>query len=375
MFGLLFDIDGVLVRGKNVLPSAPKAFRMLVDDHGKFKVPTVFVTNAGNSLRYAKAIQLSEWLGVEIDEDQVVMAHSPLRLFDDFMDRHVLVNGQGPVYEIAKNLGFRNITTMEELRIAYRKLDCVDHIRREKIHKGPIKDIAPIEALLLFGEPIRWETSLQLILDVLMTEGHLDGPYTLGRGRHLPVLACNMDLMWMSEAHLPRFGHGAFLRCLEALFHKYTGEEMAYTALVGKPSEITYYHAETMLQEHARKIGVTQPLTTLYAVGDNVDTDIYGMNLYAAYVRRRRAEGEARMCGARGFQLASTDFKGLTAQRCFSVLVETGVYTEAAESLSKGPQYIPRDFLPVLPAMKVPSMTVPCVLKAMQAIFGREGWA
>ena len=65
-FGLLFDIDGVLVRGKNILPTAPDAFRLLIDDSGKFRVPTVFVTNAGNALRNTKAEQLSEWLNVKV---------------------------------------------------------------------------------------------------------------------------------------------------------------------------------------------------------------------------------------------------------------------------------------------------------------------
>ncbi len=31
-FGIVFDIDGVILRGKKVLPSAPFAFRKLVDD-------------------------------------------------------------------------------------------------------------------------------------------------------------------------------------------------------------------------------------------------------------------------------------------------------------------------------------------------------
>jgi len=371
----MFDIDGVLVRGQSVLPSAPKAFSKLVDSSGRFRVPVVFVTNAGSSLRSAKARQLSEWLGVEVGEEQVVLSHSPLRLFTHFMDKHVLVNGQGPLLEIARDIGFSNVTTMEELRVTYRKLDVVDHIRREVVPEGPVKVVPPIEAIVLFGEPIRWETSLQLIIDALLTDGRLDGPYTWRAGQsHLPVLACNMDLVWMAEAHLPRFGHGAFLRCLEALYKKYTNDQLRYTALVGKPSEVTYCHAETMLQEHARKIGVTEPLTNLYMVGDNIDTDIYGMNLYAAFVAQRLGQDKSRMVGARGFELGDRDLRDLTAQRCYSVLVETGVYTEAEASEGDGPQHVPRDFLPVDPALKVPSLTVPCVLGAVEAVFEREGW-
>ena len=43
-----------------------------MDNNGQFRVPTVFVTNAGNTLRKKKADHLSTWLGVEIEEDQVL---------------------------------------------------------------------------------------------------------------------------------------------------------------------------------------------------------------------------------------------------------------------------------------------------------------
>ena len=43
-FGLLFDIDGVIVRGKNVLPSAPETFQALYDHkEDKWRVPAIFV--------------------------------------------------------------------------------------------------------------------------------------------------------------------------------------------------------------------------------------------------------------------------------------------------------------------------------------------
>jgi ribonucleotide monophosphatase NagD (HAD superfamily) len=62
-FGLVFDIDGVIVRGGKVLPHSADAFRLLIDEKtGKFWVPTIFVTNAGNCLRQKKADQLSNWL-------------------------------------------------------------------------------------------------------------------------------------------------------------------------------------------------------------------------------------------------------------------------------------------------------------------------
>lgn len=58
------------------------------------------------------------------------MAHSPLRMFHQFHDKRVLVSGQGPVADIAQNVGFHNIVTIDELRKTFPTLDAVDHARR-----------------------------------------------------------------------------------------------------------------------------------------------------------------------------------------------------------------------------------------------------
>ncbi|MEQ2200450.1 hypothetical protein XENOCAPTIV_029557, partial [Xenoophorus captivus] len=100
-FGLLFDIDGVLVRGRTLIPGAKECFRNLVDRNGKYKVPVVFVTNAGNCMRQTKAEHLSHLLQVEVSPDQVMLSHSPLRMFTQFQKKCVLVSGQGPVEEVA----------------------------------------------------------------------------------------------------------------------------------------------------------------------------------------------------------------------------------------------------------------------------------
>lgn len=67
-FGLLFDIDGVLVRGRTPIPAAKQCFKNLVDRNGKYKVPVVFVTNAGNCMRQTKAEHLSHLLDVEVNQ-------------------------------------------------------------------------------------------------------------------------------------------------------------------------------------------------------------------------------------------------------------------------------------------------------------------
>ena len=160
----MFDIDGVIVRGKNILPSAPEAFSLLYNkEEEQWRVPSIFVTNAGNTLRQEKADKLSDWLQVPVTEDQVVMSHSPLKMFTEYHSKHVLVMGQGAVHHIASSLGFTNVTTMDELRHAFPVLDAVDHQRRQAAPCAFNKYFPRIEAVIMFGEPVRWETSLQVI--------------------------------------------------------------------------------------------------------------------------------------------------------------------------------------------------------------------
>ena len=85
-------------------------------------------------------------------------------------------------------------------------------------------EFEPIELILLLGEPIKWERALQIIIDLLMTNGDprndigIEDKFTKIPYPHLPVVACNKDLVFKGKAPLPRFGHGAFLECLEHLY-------------------------------------------------------------------------------------------------------------------------------------------------------------
>ena len=79
-------------------------------------------------------------------------------------------------------------------------------------------EFKPIEAILVMGEPINWETSLQIVLDVLMTNGDPRNKLGTCPYPHLPIIACNRDLTFKGAAMLPRFGNGSFLTCLESLY-------------------------------------------------------------------------------------------------------------------------------------------------------------
>jgi len=77
---------------------------------------------------------LQHYLCVCVDKvstDQVVLSHSPLRMFRQFLNKHVLVSGQGPVENIAGVLGFKNVTTMDKFQQCFPYLDTCDHQRRK----------------------------------------------------------------------------------------------------------------------------------------------------------------------------------------------------------------------------------------------------
>ena len=66
--------------------------------------------------------------------------------------------------------------------------------------------------------------------------------------------------------NLYRFGHGAFLLCLEHLYKKISGRDLVYTALVGKPSEITYGYTQNLISKLAFEMHLPE-IERLYMIG------------------------------------------------------------------------------------------------------------
>ncbi|XP_063219151.1 haloacid dehalogenase-like hydrolase domain-containing 5 isoform X3 [Bacillus rossius redtenbacheri] len=289
-FGLIFDIDGVLVRGRMPLPGAEKAFQRLVDSHGKFIFPTVFVTNSCYGSPAKKAQHLSQWLKVKPG-------------VSDVRDEH---------------------------------------------------DFPQIKAVLLVGEPLAWETALQLLIDLLVTNGLPSHAPTMDHYPHIPLLVCNMDLQWMAEACMPRFGHGAFLLCLESLYKKITGHDLLYTSLLGKPSLDTYKFAHFMLQQHAKQIGISCNVEKIYAFGDNICTDVFGANNYNQFLTSESASG-------------STFCRSILVKVIFSC---TGVYGGETHTYL---HHFPRDFHPVDKKLCIPEFVIEDVFAGVELVFREEG--
>ena len=58
-------------------------------------------------------------------------------------------------------------------------------------------------AILLLGEPVRWETNLQLVIDCLVTGGSPESS-VMKTNEQIPLIATNTDFLYVAEAPLPR---------------------------------------------------------------------------------------------------------------------------------------------------------------------------
>uniref|UniRef100_A0A8D0AHX0 Uncharacterized protein n=1 Tax=Sander lucioperca TaxID=283035 RepID=A0A8D0AHX0_SANLU len=322
---------GVLLRGGSLIPAARRAFRKLLDRNNNFLFPVVFVTNAGSCQRHHKAQQLSHLLDVQISPEQVVLSHSPLRMLKSFHDKCVLVSGQGPLTDIANSLGFQKVVNVEQLREHHPLLDMVEHGTRPKPPSSPLQTFPQIEAIILFGEPIRWETNLQLLIDVLCP---CSPATSTSHGWQRRRLHGN---------NTPQEGN-----------LKLTGRELQYEALLGKPSLLTYRYAERQLrlQNHGQRKTQTMPSgnqTFSLLPRDNLMTDIYGANLYDRYLSQQHAAMTTTtklVAQGTGSQVTMTvpeeEELVSAAAQCRSILVCTGVYnpsdgnTAVSESVFHG---------------------------------------
>ncbi|NXK89275.1 HDHD5 hydrolase, partial [Formicarius rufipectus] len=251
-------------------------------------------------------------------------------------------------------LGFCQPITIEMLREKHPLLDAVDHDRTPNLLVSVYFCLKAL-SVVLFGEPVRWETSLQLIIDVLLTNGYPGNPYEHENYPHIPVLACNMDLMWAAEAQSPRFGHGTFMVCLENIYKKITGRDLKYEALMGKPSRLTYQYAEQLIRAQALHRHWRQPIHTLYAPAG-------------------AARCPSVLPGAVGHRAQPAG-----AARCRAVLVCTGLYDpHTAAQPPHGPAgrafHGHRDF-GFDPALVQPDHIVPDVDAAVDLVFQLENFA
>lgn len=263
-YAIAFDVDGVLLKGNEVVPGATRVLESLRDGG----IPHVFMTNGGGSTEFAKAEAMSEKLRVDIDPKQVILGHTPMRgLRKQYSSRHVLVVGKNydRLLPILSSYGFVDVTTTEQYHLndpkAYGDLPVSDEQRGDSTNRE-------IDLVCVMNDPLLWGRDLQVIMDVIEQSGHT-----------VPVHNACADLQYASDYPMPRLGNGAFRHAFDALYSAvHGGGAYANQTLYGKPNSISYAFTEQVISEIQAENGHSAPVEAIYMVGDNPDTDILGAN-------------------------------------------------------------------------------------------------
>ncbi|KAF9351239.1 hypothetical protein BGX26_010719 [Mortierella sp. AD094] len=288
-YNVVFDIDGVLIKGKQVLPQTHRALGLLQSNN----VPYIFLTNGGGLTETDKAAQLSKKIGVHISPKQLILSHSPMRsLVSKYEDKNVLVvGGNGSdCRNVAEHYGFKHIVTPEEVHAVYPSVcpSSAIEARSVPLAEKYLQNVhRPVEAIMVLHDSVDWGRDLQVILNALVSR---DGYLTTVKSQSelhttkqsVPLYFSNSDLVWSNEYPNPRFAQGTFRTCLERIYKDMTGQKLEYT-LFGKPMKPTYQFADSVLNTLAPiqcgPDNIPRP-RTVYAIGDNPYADIAGANAY-----------------------------------------------------------------------------------------------
>lgn len=285
----------MLLRGRDVINAALTAIQRV----RAAGVPCIFLTNGGGTYESTKAQQLSTYMQTPVHTDEVVLSHTPMSaLVNKYRDKTVLVTGSVDMADVIRSYGFSRAVCVIAASHANPHMygnisrsgrewqhpdDTPEHLYTSRCGTMDLRGIEDeIDAVFVCHDGMDWGEELQVCCDALL----------LGRrrtGKQLPVYFSAPDIVYPAEYRLPRFGQGAFRVALTALYEKVSGdgkddatcEKLVYTQF-GKPSTATYEYAETTLNKLAAAAageGATPaPLTAIYGIGDNPDSDIMGAN-------------------------------------------------------------------------------------------------
>jgi HAD superfamily hydrolase (TIGR01456 family) len=272
--GIVFDVDGVLVKGKNVLPETHKALKLL----DKLNIPYMFLTNGGGKTEKKKAQELSQRFGVPIHEEQIVLGHSPMRMVpDEIKNKIALVIGPDTCKDVAKSYGFKKPIITKEI-ISWRP--SIWPFENQKMLDCPYDlDNEFFGSVLMFNDSSTWGQDIQIACDILRSiNGKLGTQQIPFEKQAVPCYFAAADLLWSNDFSLSRFGQGAFKIAFSKLFKELTGKTVEIIQY-GKPEKTTYDYTKDLLEKYSKQY-LNEEVSNVYAVGDNPSVDILGANNY-----------------------------------------------------------------------------------------------
>ncbi|KAK4578956.1 hypothetical protein RGQ29_028857 [Quercus rubra] len=293
-FGIAFDIDGVVLRGRVPIGGSPQALRRLYGDSGALKVPFLFLTNGGGVPESRRATELSELLGVHILPSQVVQGHSPFKtLLKRFENELIIATGKGEPAVVMSEYGFKKVLSLDEYASYFENIDPVSQYKmwtakQESGNGSDSKKLVPkydatsdrVKAAFVVSDPVDWGRDIQVLCDILRSGG-LPGHKNT---QQPPLYFAADDLEYQAAFPFERLGMGAFRIALESVFNRIHCNALEYVSF-GKPNPFVFKNAEAILRQLQSScndnaidngdVG-SNPLKTIYMIGDNPLVDIKG---------------------------------------------------------------------------------------------------
>jgi len=124
------DIDGVVVRGREVIGNSDKIIAEVLTPMADGKtLPFILLTNGGGFTEEKKAEEINRVLGIEesnfrLEKKHIVQCHTPLSdpaLVHKYQDKFVLVSGYDEVLSAALAYGYKHAVHVDELAAVYPK--------------------------------------------------------------------------------------------------------------------------------------------------------------------------------------------------------------------------------------------------------------
>ena len=273
--GVVLDIDGVVYRSKRMIEGSAEAIAQLK----RLGIPFLFMTNGGGQTEESKAKELTKIIGVDITPEQCIMSHTPMQLMAaHYKEDTVLIGGPPSCVEVAKSYGFNKAIGILEYQRQHPELvpfkQWPPGVKPEAPNSVPYPEIA---AVFCFTDTLDAFNDAQIIVD-LVTSPHGQVGSAVSGDQTIPIYFSADDLLWSTNAPLPRFGMGAFREMLCASYRCVVGSELQIVQY-GKPRTIAYKFAQKRLKKLSKDLGWNpEALRCIAMVGDNLETDIVGAN-------------------------------------------------------------------------------------------------
>ena len=255
----ILDIDGCLSKEGVPISGSKEALHKLKS----LQIPFVVCTNGGGQVESTRAERLSKTFDMKISPDQVILSHTPLQteVVPRLKDSRVLIVGENCA-DVARAYGLHKA---EGVREYGKRHPSLFPRRREEdaIQTDDMDD--PVKAILVFEDAEDLGESLQLCLDVLLTNGNPSGPRVLvdneDAKQEVEVWFTNPDLVYSGLAVHPRLTQGSYRMCLETLYQSATSPSTSTSYYSLKPTKQSTSDQKQGRTLIATTVGKPTPLT------------------------------------------------------------------------------------------------------------------